>query len=388
MNETSSIVTPPTPATTEWPGNAAGEASLSDILFPLFVHWRALLLVPLLVAVAAFGATYLIAPTYTARTTFIVPTPNQASAAITTLNALSSATGGSGSTRNAADQYMSLLQSRWVADRLVDRFGLIEIYRTKYRFEARAGLESRTRIAAGKRDGLISVEYDDTSPERSAAVANRYIEELRSLTDMLALSEAQQRRTFFQRELDRTREQLAKAQQALQSSGFDERTLRAEPRSAADGYARIRAEVTAAEIRLIALRRTLTDGSPEVQQQQAVLGALRAQMSRAERSLGPTGDTAYLSHYREFKYQEGLLEFLTRQQEAARLDESREGAMLQVVDQAVVPEWKSKPKRLFAAAISGAAAFVVLALFFILRARWRIARADPSSAVHRWGTSI
>ena len=299
------------------------------------------------------------------------------------MNALSGVSGGVGASRNSADQYTALLNSRWVTDRLVDRFGLLGVYQVQFRFEARSGLGARTRIVAGKRDGLITVAVDDPSPERAAALANGYLEELRLLSSELALTEAQQRRAFFQRELERTRERLTVAQQTLQSSGFDERALRAEPRSTAEAYARTRAEITATEIRLVALRRTLTNNAPEVQQQEAVLQALREQLSRAERAVAPSDNPAYLDRYREFKYQEGVLEFLMRQQESARLDESREGALLQVVDPAVVPEWKSKPKRLFLAAIAGLVALVALVVGLIGHDRWRLAQADRSSAVHR-----
>lgn len=354
-----------------------------DLLLPLLQHWAWLLLLPPLAAAVAFGASYLVAPTYTAQTRFFVPQPTATatSAAAATLSALSGA--AAGSQRNPTEQYVSLLQSHWVTDRLIDRFKLMQVYEVRFRFEARAGLAERTRILPGRRDGLITIEFDDTSPQRAAEIANRYVEELRLLSGELALTEAQQRREFFKREFDRTRKQLASAQEALQSSGFDERTLRAEPRAAAETYARARAETTAAEIRLAALRRSLTDTAPEIQQQIATVEALRQQLARAEQALGSGGNVAYMDRYREFKYQEGLYEFIARQLESARLDESRDGALLQVVDPATVPEWKTKPRRLVIALIAYGAALLVVALYLVGRARWRASRDDPEGTVSR-----
>jgi uncharacterized protein involved in exopolysaccharide biosynthesis len=344
-----------------------------------------LLILSVLAGAACFGASYLIPPTFTSETSFLVPQQSSSAtgAALATLSALSGLSGGGGANRNTSDQYAALLQSRWIADRLIDRFNLMQVYAVKYRFEARRALEANTRITPGKRDGLIAIAFDDTSPQRAAEMASAYIEELRLLTDKLALTEAQQRRAFFDREVERTRARLSTAQRALQASGFDERTLRAEPRSTADVYARARAELTAADIRLAALRRSLTDSAPEVQQQQAVMQALREQLKHAEQAIAPSDNTAYLDRYRDFKYEEGVLEFLTRQQEGARLDESREGSPVQVVDPAAIPEWKSKPKRLMWALFGGIGALVALTVTFIAGDRWRAAKADPGSAIHR-----
>ena len=77
----------------------------------------------------------------------------------------------------------------------------MKAYDAKYRFEARARWSKNTRIAIGKKDGLISVEVDDESPQRAADMANAYVDELRRMTSVLAVSEAQQRRVFFDKEL-------------------------------------------------------------------------------------------------------------------------------------------------------------------------------------------
>ena len=168
------------------------------------------------------------------------------------------------------------------------------------------------------------------------------------------------------------------------ASGFSPGALRAEPKAAAEGYARLKAEVTAAEVRLQTLRGTLSDNAVEVQQQQATLGALRAQLSRLEQAksapMPPLGGPDYISKYREFKYQETLFELFARQYELARVDESREGALIQVVDPATPPEKKSKPKKAFIALLSTAAALMGLIVFVLARHFWREsekARQDP-----------
>ena len=320
---------------------------LLDLALPLVQHWRLLVLAPLLLGLAALGGTFLIQPTFTSRTVFLPPQQQQSAAAsaIASLGALSGLAGAAAGIKSPADQYVALLQSTTVADRLIDEFKLMQVYDRKFRFETRKELAENARISLGKKDGLITVEVDDVDPQRAADIANRHVDELRRLGAQLALTEAQQRRVFFENQLKKTRDDLTAAQQALQASGFNPGALKAEPKAAAEGYARMRAEVTAAEVRLQTLRRNYSDTTPEVAQAQATLGALRAQLSRVEASTDLTGGPDYVSKFREFKYQETLFELFSRQYELARLDESREGALIQVVDVAQPAEHKSKPKR-------------------------------------------
>ena len=274
------------------------------------------------------------------------------------------------------------MQSATVSDRLVDHFKLMEVYDVKFRVDARKKLSNNVRITLGRRDGLITVETDDKSPQRAADIANRFVEELRRVTGALALTEAQQRRAFFEGHLQTSRDRLVKAQTELQASGFNASALKAEPKAAADAYARLKAETTAAELRLTLLRNTLADITPEVMQQQSALSALRAQLANAEKSVGTTDGPDYVGKYREFKYQETLFEVYARQFELARADESREGALVQIVDLASPPERKSSPKRAMIAISSTLISLVVLTGILLVRQLLRPVRPalDSSSA--------
>ena len=342
--------------------------ALSDLMTPLAAHWKPLLGITLGVGVLVYGLTYLMDPIFTARTTFLPPQQQQSAAAsaLASLGGLAGLVGG-GAGRTPADQYVALMQSVTVEDRMIDRFKLIDSYKAKYRVDARTEPEKRVRISIGKKDGLISVEVDDESPQRAADMANQHVEELRRLTSVLAVSEAQQRRVFFERELKQTRDRLTDAQLALQTSGYSQGALKAEPRAAAESYAKLRADVTAAEVRLQSLRGTRADQSPEVQQQQALLGALRAELARSEAATSVAGGPDYISKYREFKYQEALFDLFSRQYEVARVDESREGTLIQVLDPATAPEKRSKPKRVLTAATVALISLLLMAAVLVFR---------------------
>ena len=359
------------------PGDASwddDELGLWELLQILGAHWKLIFGGALLAGLAAFGIASLIAPTFTARTSLLPPQQQQsaASAALSQLGALGGLAGlAGGAMKSPAEQYVALLESATVADRIIDQYKLLEVYDAKYRQDARKELKSNVRIAAGKKDGMLSIEVDDHDPKRAAAMANSYVEGLRYVTSTLAVSEAQQRRVFFERQLEQTRDKLTAAQVVLQSSGFSQGALKAEPKAAAEGYARLRAEATAAEVRLQSMRRMLADEAPELRQQQATLAALRDQLARVEKRDTAGNDSGYVGKYREFKYQETLFELFARQYELARVDESREGSLIQVVDAAMPPERKSGPKRAFIALAAALIAGLLVAAFTIVRDRYR-----------------
>ncbi len=353
--------------------------SLLDLAVPLARHFKLICLGPLLVGVVALGISFLVPPTYTARTSFLPPQQQQSAAAsaIASLGLLSGLAGG---VKSAGDQYVALMRSATVADRIIDTYKLMDVYDVQYKFLARRELARNIRIAHSQKEGLISVEVDDHDPDRAAKMATSHLEELRRLSGELALTEAQQRRVFFEGQLKQTRDRLTSAQAALQSGGFNPGALRAEPKAAAETYAKLKAESTAAEVRLQTLRRGLADGTPEVQQQQTLLSALRAQLSRLEGDIASPGPDDYVSRYREFKYQETLFELFARQYELAKLDESREGNVFQVVDVATVPEHKSRPKRGLVAVAASVATLLLLVLALIARHLWHAQAAKPQTA--------
>lgn len=355
---------------------------LIDLAVALAGHWKLLLLGPLAAGLVALGITFAIPKTYTARTVILPPQQQQSAAvsALASLGALSGLAGAVGGLKSPVDQYVALMQSTTVADRVIDEFGLMSVYDEEYRVEARKALAKNVRIMAGKKDGLIVVEVDDEDPSRSAKMANRYVDELRRLTSLLALTEAQQRRVFFEQQLGVTRDKLAAAQLALQEGGFSAGAIKAEPRAAAEAYAKLRAEVTGAEVRLQAIRRSLADSAPEVQQQVSLVSALRGELSKLEATSDVAREPGYVGRYREFKYQETLFDLFARQFELARLDESREGVLIQVVDLATPPERKSRPRRGLIAVVTTVVAGVLLLAGLGLGALLRRAGQDPVTA--------
>jgi len=221
--------------------------------------------------------------------------------------------------RNHNDMYVAMLKSRTVADALIDRFSLMNVYHKKLREEARRRLEDLTQVAAGK-DGIISVSVDDRSPGRAAEMANAYIDELEILTRTLAITDAGKRRIFFEREVKAANDELATAESQLkqteESTGIIQ--LDSQAKVMLQAYADLRAQVAMKQVELQSMRSFATAENPDLIRVQPALAALQTQLSRFERGQGtrsptdlalekvPGAGLEYIRKLREVKYRETL----------------------------------------------------------------------------------
>lgn len=366
------------------PVSADDEISLLDLLQTVVDNLRLLVLGPLAVGLVALGISFTIPPTFTARTQFLPPQQQQGGAAalLQSLGAMGGLAGAATGLKNPADQYVGFLKSDSVLDALVDSFKLQERYESEFKVDARLRLLNSTQVTAGK-SGIIQVEVEDQDPKFAAELANAYVLELRKLMGRLALTEAQQRRMFFETKLLETKEDLAKADKALRATGVSASTLKSNPMAAVEMVARLKGLITAQEIKIGAMRGYLAESAPEVKQAMVELAALRTELAKAEKDEPATKGAAqdgYVDRFREFKYREALYEMFAKQYELARLDEARDGAVIQVVDAATPPERKSKPKKALMAVIATLAAGFALLLFVFVRQALANANQDEASA--------
>ena len=361
------------------------EISLLDLLQTMVENLRLLVLGPLVIGLSALGASFLIAPTFSAKMQFLPPQQQQSSAAalLQSLGSLGGLAGAASGLKNPADQFLGFLKSQSVLDAMVERFKLVDRYEEKLKEDARKTLLANTRTAAGK-DGIISLEVDDKDPAFAAEMANAYVEELRTLMGRLAITEAQQRRLFFETKTQEAKADLVQADTLLRATGVNASTLKSSPAAAVEGVARLKAGITAQEIKIGSMRGYLADGAPEIKQALLELSTLRLELRKAEKD-DPVGSAAgaadsYVERFRDYKYRETLYELFTKQYELARVDESREGALIQVIDTAQAPERKSKPKKALIAVIATLAAGFALLLFVFVRQALANASQDPESA--------
>jgi tyrosine-protein kinase Etk/Wzc len=348
------------------PLGSEGEVDLLDVATLLLRKKKTILhfmfVAMALTAVIVFGV---MRPMYTAEAVFLPPQTSPGSSVTQLASQLGSlgAIGALGGVKSSADVYLGILGSRTVADALIEEFDLQKVYKFKRRSDTVKQLEGRSVFASGK-NGLISVRVEDHDPVRAAGMANAYLDILRDQNKRLALTEAAQRRLFFEEQLEREKNELANAEVELKKT--QEQTGLIAPGGQAEmeieTMAQMRAQITSLQVELAAMKQGATDENPGVVRIETQIAGLQQQLQRLQndpstRQPGniqmPTAKVPelaleYVRKQREVKYHEVLFELIAKQYEAARLDESRDAPVLQVVDRAVVPDKKSGPPRLLA----------------------------------------
>ncbi len=361
----------------------ADEISLLDLLQIIVDNLRLLVVGPLAVGFTALGIGFFIPPTYTAKTQFIPPQQQQ-SAAATMLASLGGLAGAVGGIKNPADQFIAYMKSVTMQDSIIEKFKLLERYGVQTKADARAALSGSVRIAFGK-DGLISVEVDDKDPKFAADLANAHVEELIKLLSKVATTESQQRRLFFENQLTLAKDKLIKSEVTLKATGVAGSVLKSNPASAVAAVAGLQAAITAQEVKLGAMRGYLAETAPDFKLAMNELANLRAQLSKQEKDTPPTNGKSttegdYITKYREFKYHETLFELFSKQFELAKVDEARDGSVIQILDVAQPPERKSKPKKALIAVISTLVAGFALLMFVFIRQALRNSSQNSDSA--------
>jgi tyrosine-protein kinase Etk/Wzc len=362
------------------------ELSLLDLLHTIVDNLRLLVLGPLAVGFTALGISYFIPPTYTAKTQFLPPQQQQSAAAsmLASLGNLGGLAGAVGGIKNPADQFIAYMKSVTLQDSLIERFKLLEHYGAATKTDARASLSGSVRVASGK-DGLMFVEVVDKDPKFASELANAHVEELAKLLSNLATTEAQHRRLFFEKQLTAAKDKLIQSEITLKATGVSGNVLKSNPASAVAAVASLQAAVTAQEVKLGAMRGYLAETAPDFKQAMNELANLRSQLVNQEKDTIVTSSKAknegdYIAKYREFKYHETLFELFSKQYELAKVDEAREGAIIQVIDVAHQPERKSNPKKGSIAISATLATSFALFVFVFIRQSFRNSSQNAESA--------
>jgi uncharacterized protein involved in exopolysaccharide biosynthesis len=382
-------------------GDEGPSVGVLDMLAWLGESKRWIAGVTAVVAVASAVIAVLIPNEYTARASLLPPVTQQQSQSAAALAALGALGGlaGTMAPKTPDELYVALLKSDSVQRALVERFDLGKRWASESYERLRKVFPKYVRISSDKKSGVISIEVDDTEAAFAAELANAYATEITRLLGRLAVSEAQQRRVFFEQQLKDTKEHLIKAEQDLRAVQEKSGVIVLDKQAEAliTGAAIVRAQIAEREVQLKVLRTIATPQNPDVQRLGAELQALRAELARMESRQGNAGSAVdmpvgklpeaaidYVRARRELKIQEALLESMIRQFEIAKLDEAKEGPALQVVDRALPPDRKSKPMRAVIVLLGTFGALLVACLAIVVRRYTQLARAQDPQREHAW----
>jgi len=336
-------------------------------LLQMALRRRKLVAVEAAALIVIVSVTAILLPNlYTATVAIMPPQGGSSSAAMLAqlgnLGALASMGGGGIGVKNPNDMQVALLKSRTTEYAMVERFQLQAEYHKRYVSSARARWEKMTSIDSGLKDGLIRLSVTDRDPRRAAELANGWVEEYQHVTAKLALTEAAQRRMFFEREVNGERDELERAEDNLKDT--EDRTgvleLDGQSRALIASAALLRAQVAAKQVEIRAMREFATSENPDMARAEQELSGMEGQLAAmdvdSDHSTGdliaPKGKVTqtgleFARALREEKFHEAMYELLTRQYEVARVDEARQGSIVQVVDPAIPPDRPGSHYRLW-----------------------------------------
>lgn len=384
----------------------ADSVNLLDLALVLVARKRFILLCSFVIAFLTAIVVFLIPVTYTATTTMLPPQREESSAMamLSQVGGIASLAGGGGGAasmlglKNPDDLYIGLLESDNVMDGIIRRFDLRHIYKKKRLSDTRKKLKSNTKILAEK-SSLIGISVKDHDAKRAAAMANAYVAGLHDLMSHLAVTSAAQRRMFFAQQVEQVKDKLDDAEVALENT--EKKTGIIQPRGQTEAVIatimQLRAQISASEVELGALRTSATDQNPQVIRLQSQIVGLRSQLADYEKghpgvdslagdvltptSQVPAASMEYLRRMRDVRYQETLFEFMTKQYEMAKVDEARQSQMIQVVDKAIVPDRRSWPPRTLLTLLAFILGIMISSFWVILQAGYsRQAIQNPEMA--------
>ena len=318
---------------------------------------------------------------YTAKATLLPPQKDSGGGAAALLASMGGGLSGlaSGLGGGSADLYMGILKSRTVSDAVIKRLDLQTELKSKNADDTRKKLQELVKFQSGK-DGIITITADYKDPAKAALLANTFIDELQKKSMQLNLTKAGTERSFLEKRLGVVKQDLKTAEEEMKSFQEKNKTIKADSQAAAaiEGIARLRAEIISKEVQLAALRNSMTDENAEVRTLLAGMTKLKSQLNAMSGSGGgggvipsvgnaPSIGVEYIRRLRELKTQEVLYEQLTKQFELAKISEARDSSSLQVLDEAVTPLRKSKPKRALIVILATVTAFFFSVFLVFIR---------------------
>ena len=388
-------------------GNSAkedDEISLFNLLIVLTERKRVILWVTAVFSILAIIISLLLPKSYTATLTLMPPQQNTSmgsalASQLGSLGGMAALAGGSLGLKNPNDMYVAMFKSRTVVDAMVQHFGLMQEYHARHLSEARMAFEVHATVDGNNKDGLIHISIADHDPQRAADLANGYVEQFRNLSQHLAITEASQRRLFFERELEHAKDNLANAEEALKQTEQTTGVIQLDSQASAliESGSALRAQITAREVQIQGMQTYATGENAQLVQAQRELESLRAQLAKLGGSENSPGGELivskgqvseagleYIRKLRNVKYNETIFDILARQFEAAKLDEARQGAIIQVVDPAIAPDMRSSPKRSLIVIVATIMGFIfgVFIALFQNGLRWMKDDPETSAKLH------
>lgn len=380
------------------------EVNLWDYLMVL-AKWRRMIgLNFLVVCLLVAGISFVIPKWYTATTSILPPQGEGSGLALPSgLSSLVSLSGGLSlpGTATPSDIFAAILKSRSVAERVIRENGLMKVYKARDIQRAMQTLYDHTDIDVSP-EGIIGIKVTEKNPHLAAGVANSLVEALDKVNQEKSTSRAKSVRIFIEERLDSTRADLKRAEERLKRFQESNKaiSLSDQTRAAIEKAADLRAERAILEIKLGVLRQSMGVDHPQIQRLRAQIGEYDRQLRKMEFggqekdfllpfSQVPSLTLELARLTRNLKVEEEIFELLTQQYEQAKIQEKRDTPTVQVLDEAIPPTHRSKPRRTVLIGLAGLLSlFVGVFLAFGLEYMDKVSSSEDSQKISRMSSLL
>lgn len=362
---------------------AKSEFDVLDYIYLLVRRWKWIVGNFLIVSIVA-AVISLLLPEWYAATAVILPPKEEAegfglTAILKEMPIPKLMLGEKGS---PADIFIGILKSRTVAERIVDRFDLMRVYKVKRHEEAIRTLTEHTEVKKTD-EGLILVRLLDQSPQRCADMANTYITFLDTMNQEIGARWEVDRKAFVEEQYIRARKASEAAQDSLEAFQTKHGIISVESQAEVviRAAAELETEIMGLQLQLKSLEASsLAKTHPEIEYVKKRIEIRRDQI-RSLRSGGgnPDGGSRiflpldkipqlqmeFFRRQMDVEVQVALVQFLRQRVEEKRMEVAKSIPTISVVDDAKPAEIREKPRRKLIVLISGLFS-IVFTLFGLL----------------------
>lgn len=241
-----------------------------------------------------------------------------------------------------AYNYLAILDSRELKEQIIQEFDLITFYEMEDEpWEKVLKAFNEYYSFDFNNEGYLTISYEDKDPVRSTQVTKRVVELLNNYSNELAVSEASANREFLEVKIIEVQDSLDKIEQRYSDFFEDEEFIFIpENVNTAENISQVYARKKISEIEYELLKNRLGADNQQLIVKEQEIALLEREIQNFPQSVIES-----IKIYREYLVLTSMLEYLIPALEQAKLELVKNTPIILVLDEAKVPEYKSRPKR-------------------------------------------
>lgn len=367
--------------------------SLIDYYKIFWKNKKRILLVTLIAGLLSFGvAFFVLKPVYLSTGTVKASTKSGGLSSLLAVGGLGDLGGfeeltGGGSSQELA-LYENIIKSRRCLEEVIMKYNLNSTYEYKFNDDLVKFIrEELIEVTKDSKASTMVIGFYDENPEKAKEITEFLIFQLNKINSELNIENAKNNKEFIEARFNATKEELRKAEDSLKNF---QNIYGVAPdivvKSAVQTEVQLEAQIKSEEVKLDILKKILSQGQPELKQQEEKIIALNKQLfemrNNTERSgilnLKGAPDVVinFIRLQRDVEIYNKILAFLVPVYENAKIEEKKETTTVLVLDQPFVPQKKAKPKRATIILACMAIAFSLGCFYYFSKYKLKNLKAD------------